>query len=338
MSANCEIKIDCLKVINYAVQQNRIPFVRSIQVYNGADSALENCRLRVSFMPEYAQDIEIAIGEIKAGAGLTLKDANIVFSGDYLSSMTERVVGQLTATLVSGEDDVCTVVEQIDILTFDEWPGTAIYPEIIASFVTPNHPAIRPIIKRASEILEKWNINGAIDAYYSNSPEKVKYLMAAIFEAAKEYRISYCWVPASYSSCGQRIRLAHTILADKLACCLDMACLYASCLEAAGLNPIIVIQNDHAFAGCHLIDRLLQDPSSDDASLIMKLCAEGINEMMVVETTSMTEGCIRPFDEAVAIANSELAEIEKFNIAVDIRRSRLANILPLPLTINTSET
>lgn len=334
MSANCEIKIDCLKVINYAVQQNRIPFVRSIQVYNGTDSALENCRLRVSFMPEYAQDIEIAIGEIKAGAGLTLKDANIVFSGDYLPSMTERVVGQLSATLVSGEDDVCTVVEQIDILTFDEWPGTAIYPEIIASFVTPNHPAIRPIIKRASEILEKWNINGAIDAYYSNSPEKVKYLMAAIFEVVKEYRISYCWVPASYSSSGQRIRLAHTILADKLACCLDMACLYAGCLEAAGLNPIIVIQNDHAFAGCHLMDRLLQDPSSDDASLIMKLCAEGINEMMVVETTSMTEGCIRPFDEAVAIANSELSEIEKFHIAVDIRRSRLANILPLPLTID----
>ncbi len=69
MSANCEIKIDCLKIINYEVQQNRIPFVRSIQVYNGTDSALENCRLRVSFTPEYAQEIEIAIGEIQAGAG-----------------------------------------------------------------------------------------------------------------------------------------------------------------------------------------------------------------------------------------------------------------------------
>ena len=90
--------------------------------------------------------------------GFTIKDVIILFSGDYLSSMTEHVVGQISATLISGAEDVCTVVEQIEILTFEEWPGTAIYPEIIASFVTPIHPAIQSIFKRASEILQRHNI------------------------------------------------------------------------------------------------------------------------------------------------------------------------------------
>ena len=334
MCSNSEIKVDCLKVINYAIQQNRIPFVRSIQLFNSSEAALENCVVHVSFSPDYAQDTDIQVGTIKAGSGLTIDDVPVLFSGEFLSSMTERVSGQLTASLLSDGDLVAEQVLPIEVLTYDEWPGISTYPEILASFVTPNHPAIAPIIKRASDILDTWKINGAIDGYLCNSPEKVKYLMAAIFEAIKEYQLAYCWLPASYSTGGQRIRLAHTILGGKLACCLDMACLYAGCLEASGLNPIVIIQNDHAFAGCHMINRLMQDPSTDDASLLMKLCADGINEMLVVETTSVLDGCIRPFDEAVALANNELAEIDKFNIAVDIKRSRLANILPLPLSID----
>ena len=334
MPTKSEIKVDCLSVINYAIQQNRIPLIRSVQLFNGSDSTLNNCNAIISFLPAFAQELIIPVGELKAGAGITIKDIAVSFSGDYLSGMTERVAGQIKAVLKSDEEVICDETIPIEVLTFDEWPGTSLYPEILASFVTPNHPAIRPVLKRASEILEKWNINGAIDAYLNDNPDKVKYLMASIFEAIKEYRISYCWLPSSYSSDGQRIRLAHTILGDKLACCLDMACFYAGCLEAAGLNPIVVIQNNHAFAGCHMINRLMQDPSTDDASLIMKLCADGINEMMMVETTSMTEGCIRSFDEAVALANSELAEIDKFQIAVDIKRSRLAHILPLPLSVD----
>lgn len=334
MNTKCELNVDCLKVVNYAIQQNRIPFVRSIQLYNGLDTVLQKCNLHISFSPEYAQEIDIPVGDLKAGTGAIIDDIHILLSGEFLSAMTEHVIGQLIVSLFSEGNKVCESVIQIELLTFDEWPGVETFPEILASFITPNHPAINPIVKRASSILEAWGVNKAIDAYFSNSPEKVKYIMAAIYEAIKEYNVSYCWVPASYTDGGQRIRLAHTILGDKLACCLDIACFYASCLEAVGLNPIVIIQNDHAFTGCHLVDRLLQDPSIDDASLIMKLCADGINEMMVVETTGMTEGCTKPFDEAVALANSELAEIDKFNVAVDVKRSRLAKIYPLPLSID----
>ena len=334
MNVKYELEVDCLKVVNYAIQQNRIPLFRGIRLFNGSDTALSNGSVHLSFSPEFAEDVEIPLGELKAGAGVTVRDLPVRLSGEYLSSMTESVTGQITATLLGGDVPVCACTIPIEILTYDEWPGPGTCPEILASFVTPNHPAILPVVRRASEILHDWGLNEAMDAYHGGNPEKVKYMMAAIYEAIKEYGISYCWLPASYFPEGQRIRLAHTVFGNKLACCLDMACLYTGCLEAVGLNPLVIIQDDHAFAGCHLVSRSLQDPCTDDASLLMKLCADGINEMMMVETTGMTEGCMRPFDEAVTLAEATLTEIDKFQFAVDIKRSRLANVLPLPLSVD----
>ena len=56
-------------------------------------------------------------------------------------------------------------------------------------------------------------------------------------------------LPASFEEHGQRVRLTDSVLAQKLGTCLDMALLYASCLESIGLNALIVITKGHAFAG-----------------------------------------------------------------------------------------
>ena len=44
------------------------------------------------------------------------------------------------------------------------------------------------------------------------------------------------------------------ILSRKVGTCLDLTLLYASCLEQAGLNPLLVLIEGHAFAGVWLID------------------------------------------------------------------------------------
>lgn len=77
--------------------------------------------------------------------------------------------------------------------------------------------------------------------------------MAAIYTAIAEQQIIYSTVPASFEEYGQRVRLADSVMAQKLGTCLDMALLYASCLEAIGLNALIVITQGHAFAGAWLV-------------------------------------------------------------------------------------
>ena len=73
--------------------------------------------------------------------------------------------------------------------------------------------------------------------------------MAAIYTAITEQQIIYSTIPASFEEYGQRVRLADSVMAQKLGTCLDMALLYASCLEAIGLNALIIITQGHAFAG-----------------------------------------------------------------------------------------
>ena len=69
--------------------------------------------------------------------------------------------------------------------------------------------------------------------------------MAAIYTAITEQQIIYSTIPASFEEYGQRVRLADSVMAKKLGTCLGMALLYASCLEAIGLNALIIITQGH---------------------------------------------------------------------------------------------
>ena len=170
---------------------------------------------------------------------------------------------------------------------------------MLAAFVTPNHPELSKIIKSASEILERWTGDPSFDAYQSLNPDRVKKQMAAIYEAIAELGIVYCSPPASFEREGQRIRMCDTIFSQKLATCIDMAILYASCLEAVGLNPLLTVIKGHAFVGSWLVDQTFPDSVNDDVSLLKKRTASGINEIGLVESTCMNAGHSFSFDEAM---------------------------------------
>ena len=206
---------------------------------------------------------------------------------------------------------------------------------MISSFVTPNNPQISRIISRASEILNNWTGSPSLDEYQSRNPDRVKKQMAAVFESIREYGIVYCTPPASFEESGQRIRMIDTILKQKLGTCLDMSLLYASCLEAIGIRPIIVIVKGHAFTGGWLIEDSFADSVNDDPALLSKRIADGMNEILLVETTSMNNGNSTTFDDSIKAANFHLVKEENFLLFVDVRRSRFAGIRPLPQRIKT---
>ncbi len=157
--------------------------------------------------------------------------------------------------------------------------------------------------------------------------------MAAIYTAIAEQQIIYSTVPASFEEYGQRVRLADSVMAQKLGTCLDMALLYASCLEAIGLNALIVITQGHAFAGAWLVPETFPDPTIDDVSLLTKRTAEGIYDITLVETTCMNMGHSSDFDDAVKKANGKLTDGNNFLLAIDIKRARYSGVRPIPQRI-----
>ncbi|MBR4221284.1 MAG: DUF4011 domain-containing protein, partial [Victivallales bacterium] len=144
--------------------------------------------------------------------------------------------------------------------------------------------------------------------------------------------IHYSNPAASFGVPGQRIRFADAIYTYRLGTCLDTTLLFASVMEQCGLHPVILIQEKHAYIGCHLVDRYFPEMPLDDLQTIRKL-ADG-DEFVVIETTLVTKNAT--FSEAEAVAKSEHLNIDKeFKCAIDVVRARLSGIHPLPLKHST---
>lgn len=322
-----------LPAVNFSMQQNNVSVFRTIVIKNEDDLPAENLTVSLSFDPDFATPWSMHIDTIGAGESYTVKDINPHFSTDFFINLSESMMGSYCCIVKSGENHLCEETGEIRLLAYDQWAGTAVMPEMIAAFVTPNNGLVTGIIRRASEILGAWSGNPSLDEYQQRDPDRIKLMMAALFAAIKEQNITYSAMVANYEELGQRIRLCDAIAVDRLANCLEMTVLYASCMEAIALHPLIIFTKGHAFVGGWLIPDTFPDSVNDDVSLITKRTAEGINEILVVEATMMCSGSNANFDQATEQAKYSLAKNEEFQLFCDIRRARAAGIRPLPTRI-----
>lgn len=319
--------------INFAMQQNYVPVIRSLVVNNNSEEALENIGLKITFEPEFAKEFTYHIGSIPAKSSAEISPVRISTNTDLLFSLTEKMVGNITIEVLQNGENIFTYQNTIELLACDQWSGLNIMPEMIAAFVTPNHPALSPVIHDASTFLKKWKGDPSFTGYQTNNPNNVKLQMAAIFAALVQQKIVYNDPPASYEIIGQRIRLPHKVLKQKMGTCLDLAVLYAACLEAVGLHPLLFFMTGHAFCGCWLENETFADCCVDDVSAIEKRIAENAEEMLLVECTDFVDSNVHDverFDHAMKHGKDHISNME-FQCVIDIIRTRGSGIRPIPL-------
>jgi len=254
-----QISVDLCKTVNFAMQQNYVPVVRKITIENLSGTDYQNLLLSVETDPDIAGKWNFRIDLIPAGTSYPLEGIDLRLSASRLFEFTERINGTLTATIAGEFSIIAYKKYDIAFLSYDEWSGSNTNPEFLAAFVTPNHPYISELFKRSEPLLEHWRGSYSFIGYQSKSPKDVKLQMAAIYASLQRENISYSMPPASFESNGQKIRLCDIIREQKLGTCLDLTLLYASCLEAAGLNAMVVIVKGHAFIGCWLEEKFSQN-------------------------------------------------------------------------------
>ncbi|WP_443964909.1 DUF4011 domain-containing protein, partial [Ruminococcus sp.] len=320
--------------LNFAMQQNYVPVIRNLVVNNNSEEVLENIGLKITFEPEFAKEFTYHIGSIPAKSSAEISPVRITTNTELLFSLTEKTLGSITMDILQNDVVICTQHEQIELLACDQWSGINIMPEMIAAFVTPNHPALSNVIHDASEFLKKWKGDPSFTGYQTNNPNNVKLQMAAIFAALVQQRIVYCNPPASYETLGQRVRLPHKVLEEKMGTCLDLALLYASCLEAVGLHPLLFFTKEHAFCGCWLENETFADCCVDDVSAVEKRIAENAEEMLLVECTDFVDCSTHDFerfDHAMKHGKDHIINTQDFICVIDVQRSRGSGIRPVPL-------
>jgi hypothetical protein len=186
---------------------------------------------------------------------------------------------------------------------------------LIASWVTPNDPMVEEILSVAKEMLPGKKLPG-----YSSSDvrEEVK----AIFNAVSNYKISYVNSAMYFGQVGftQRVKLPEESISEKSVNCIDGAVLFASLFENIGLQPLIILTNDHAFAGVRLA------PNSKGI-LCIEITIAG--RPMVDSSSSFTAA----FEDAVKEATGEYNYSAQNGSGalriIDIKRARAMRIYPL---------
>ena len=328
------IQITALPVINFALHQNGAPAIQSITLENTTDELMENVDLVIGTTPEFSLPFTLRLDCLPPHKPVTVSRPKVLLNAQLLAGTTEKLTGALHICLRQGDQELAAAHQEITVLAFDQWHGLGLYPELLAAFVTPNHPEIARMIARATEYLGKWTGDTSMDAYQSQDPNRVLSQAAAIFTAIKEQAITYVVPPASFEETGQRVRLCDTVLQQKMGTCLDLPLLYAGCLEAVGLHPLLITTPGHIFAGVWLEEQMFPECIQDDGSLITKRLASGVNEIAVVETTCVTTGSDRSFDDARRAGEQNLAT-KAVDLIIDVHRARLSHISPLPLRIHT---
>lgn len=328
-----KITADVSKTINFAMQQNYVPVVRSVFISNDTDEDIENLKLRISFSPEFAAVSETEIRCINAGSSAEISAVKILLSTEFLFSLTEKMLGTVSIGVYREETLLVSQEEQIELLAYNQWTGYNIMPEIVSAFVTPNQPLISRVIGRASCILSDWTGRPEFTGYQTQNANHVKLQMAAIFASLQSEGIIYNAPPASFESTGQRVRMSNECLEQKMGTCLDLTLLYASCLEAVGLYPLIVFMKSHAFAGCHLEKEPFADCVSDDISALEKRTAYMAEEILLTECTDFVSGSSADFENSIAHGNANLSRLDEFVCFVDVKRCRISDIRPIPTCI-----
>ena len=141
--------------INFAVQQNRIPLIKSITVFNKSTVDLRDLTLKIHASPAFAEPSFIHLDIVPALERVTVNDANVHLNPEYLVNINEKVTGRIDIELIDAAE---TVIQQksenIDVRAYDEWLGTTQYPELLASYIMPNHPVYGSVISDGADILK----------------------------------------------------------------------------------------------------------------------------------------------------------------------------------------
>ncbi|NLF95857.1 MAG: DUF3320 domain-containing protein [Candidatus Riflebacteria bacterium] len=321
-----DIAAEVTSTYNLAMQQNFVPVLGFVRITNNSHTSSARAKLAISANPEFFEPVEFEIPEIVAGKTFELKEPQLKVSAEYLLRLKERI----TTTLIikaTFADSTAVHESNVILLAFNECDGYMCLPELISAFIQPNSPTVELILANAAATLKKWGQSSAISGYQSKDPGVACNIAGAIFAAISSCQINYCVPPASFESGGQKIRFPEVILDNKLGTCLDLTLFFCACLEQAGLNSLVILTRNHAFAGLWLKDESFPLCFVDN-SLALRKRVE-LKEIMVFETTTVTHDN-SDFSIATRIGEQKLLD-DDYVGCIDIKRCRSTHILPLPI-------
>ena len=293
--------------INYAAShQKKQAVVKNIRIQ---DAVAGNYVLRIYSEPEflfvYSQSISITgtMAEVPAPA--------VMFNDSfYRTDMVEAQNGQIRIEIFDPDEPELILGflhAAVHIQPYLHWDARN-YPDTLPAFLQPNDTLVQMVMKKAGEYAAE--AGESMCGYQCRSTHGVKRQAGYIYRALQDMNIHYLSAPASFEKSGQKIRIPHQVLHEgsRQGTCLDLAVLYATCLEAASLNAIIVLVPGHAFSGVWLTRKTFAKPIVYPSEILSTDWQRAMSDITPVECTTYTDGKNIGFEAAVSNATRNMGQ------------------------------
>jgi hypothetical protein len=287
---------------------NGSAFIQGLTVQTDG-KVLQDVEIRVSvFVADGAisKPYSFSVGTL-GSVKLSKTNVDIEFDPAILYQINERQAGTVRIQVLEADSVVAEASWVVQVLPPNFWIDGGAQRDYLAlaSFVQPSHPSVRVILDEAVELLKKRGQKPYLSGY--QIPQHVDPMCEAIYDAMKARQITYSNPPALWSDkSGQKIRTAQEILDDNVGTCIDTAVLFASCLEEAGIEPILVLVPGHAFVGYWSALSKADEKTHGNIALNFPALAPinttanfiDVGLIRLFETTEVCSGSTKTFEQA----------------------------------------
>ena len=323
------IEGELLNCVSYATYYNRIPLFTSFKLFNGGDEDMENLVIVVTGANRLILPAQIKIDKLSAESSMEVKCPPLL-NPKYLAEIERAEDCVVTVSVRCGKDEVCSLQSEVKAISMESWSGLLGNAEVLSAFVRPRLSDCQKILAEAGLQLKTWGYSQEWSGYSGNDKNAVMYAFASIFSAVRNLNIERGAVcdPTGIIEIGNIAE----IITEKRATPLAMAVFAASCLEAAKLNPVILIGKSKIGIGVWLYESCFNTTLQDDMSVIERYVSTGVNNLSVVDVDDLFAHKNASFTTATAHFASALLS-NKFDSCIDVKRCRIGGISAMPIKI-----
>ncbi len=249
-----------------------------------------------------------------------------VLSPLYLSECDELTPCTGSASLLIGGKEIASAQFPITALPFDWWEGLLGNTERLAAYVRPAMPESTVLLSDAGNRLKVWG-SDRLNGYENADKNAVRSLFAAVFAVIK----GKLFQSTGEIDCTKPLSCMHEgLLKERRASALELAVLACSCLEAAGLNPVLAVGKTDAGVGVWLHKSCFLDSVTDDRETVSKYLSDGVNNLAFFDAEDLFSDKKGSYTISEGHFKTKLSK-GRYEAFVDIRRCRMGGVKSCPM-------
>ena len=326
-----ELEGELLNTVSYATYYCRMPLFTTFRLYNRGETSVENLVVTVSGSTELILPRTVEIAEIPHESSVQA-EVDKVLNPKYLAELEEPETCTVGITVACGKNQVCELKANVECLPIDYWGGLSGNAEMLAALVRPKIADCQKVLAEAGLQLKTWGYSAEWSGYSGNDKTAVRSAAAAIFSALRGQNVEALPQPPMDKAVGAGG--ITSVISSKSATPLEMALLYASCLEAARLNPVIVLGKEKVAVGVWLYESCFSTTIQDDMSVIGKYILDGVNNLAIFDANDLFTHKNASFTTSASHFSAQLKRGE-YETCVDIKRCRIGGVFPIPIKVKS---